>query len=226
MPSASAWRQIMRKSIEVEVRGLMTPRERIWAAVLSFGRVPATGKPFTQGQAQDRCNPMVPISAVDDYFEDLERGGYIARVSAGKPIKGMPAHVTSGIEYRLVKEQYEAPRLAAGRTVTMGIGVLAMWRAMKVLQKGFDHHEIARAASQEGLVVKTSAAKAYVNALARAGYFQVLRAGKPGTATRYRLAKNTGPHAPAITRRKCVFDRNIGSFVELETAQEVCDGLD
>lgn len=214
----------MRKPIEAEVRGLQTPRERIWAAIRSMRAF--SNAPFTQCQVQDACHPMVLLSAVDDYFEDLERAGFIQRAGKGKPIKGMPRHVTTGIEYRLVKDQFEAPRLSGGKPVTQGMGTLAMWRAMKVMQKGFDHNEVAKAASQDGFVVKAGTAKTYVLALARAGYFQQLKPARPGTPARYRLVNNTGPHAPAITRRKCIFDRNTGTFAELETAQEVCDALE
>jgi hypothetical protein len=38
--------------------------------------------------------------------------------------------------------------------------------------------------------------------------------------------RNTGPHAPAITRRKVVLDRNTGTVSELQTAQEVADELE
>lgn len=214
----------MRKPIEREMRSLQTPRDRVWAAIRALRAI--SNKPFTQVTVQDHCNPMVLLSAVDDYFEDLERAGFIARVAPGKPIKGMPRHVTTGIEYRLVKDQFEAPRVSNGAAVTMGMGVLAMWRAMKVMQKGFDHNDVAQAASQDGFIVKGATAKTYVNALARAGYFQELKPARPGTPARYRLARNTGPHAPAITRRKCVFDRNTGTFAELESVQEVCDGLE
>jgi hypothetical protein len=99
-----------------------------------------------------------------------------------------------------------------------------MWRAMKVLQKRLRLHEVAQAASQDGFVVKPT--RRATSPRSRAPATSTLREAKPGTPARYRLAKNTGPHAPAITRRKCVFDRNTGAFAELQTAQEVCDGID
>lgn len=209
-----------RKPIETEVRGLQTPRERIWASIT------ALEKGFTLNQVQDGCSPMVLHGCARDYMRDLEVAGFIKKVASGKPVGGRGPCITDGYKFDLVKPQFEAPRIANGKAVTMGMGVLAMWRAMKVLQKGFDHNDVARAASQDGFVVKVAAAKSYVNALARAGYFQQLRPAKPGTPARYKLVRNTGAHAPAITRRKCVFDRNTGTFAELETAQEVCDGIE
>lgn len=206
----------MRRPIEQEIRGLQTPRERIWAAIRGLK------KGFTHMSVQDACNPLVPLTCVEDYFKDLEKARYIKRTAAGRVTRGSQRVAD---EYELVKDQFEAPRLSDGKPVTQGLGVLAMWRAIKVLQKGFDYQDVAKAASQGSFQVKPQAAKTYVNLLARAGYFRVLQAAKPGTPARYALVRNTGPHAPAITRRKCVFDRNTGEFAELETAQEVCDAL-
>jgi hypothetical protein len=210
----------MRRPIDAEVRGLQTPRERVWSAIRRLKNG------FTTLSVQDACEPMVLISCVEDYFKELEPAGFIRRVSKGKQVPGRSACVTTAHEYELVRNQFEAPRLSNGKAVTAGSGVLAMWRAMKVLNKGFDYTDIARAASLEQFVVKPSTAHMYVNALARAGYLQTLRAAKPGTPARFRLQKNTGPHAPAITRLKCVFDRNTGEFAQLQTAQEVCDGIE
>lgn len=206
----------MRRPIEQEVKGLQTPRERVWSAIRSLK------KGFTAMTVQDHCNPMVLLSCVDDYLEDLALAGVIRCVRKGVRVPGRQQPDV----YDLVKDQFDAPRLKNGKPVTQGLGVLAMWRAIKVLQKGFDYHEVARAASTDGFEVKPQTAKSYVAVLARAGYFRVIRPAKPGTPARYALARNTGPHAPAITRRKCVFDRNTGEFAELETAQEVCDALD
>jgi hypothetical protein len=211
----------MRKPIEHEVRGLRTPRERVWAAIR------ALKKGFTTLTVQDACKPMVLLTCVEDYFDELEAAGYIKRVGPGDRVAGRAPCIIDGRKFDLVKNQFDAPRLnKGGKAVTQGTGVLAMWRAMKVMQRGFDHNDVAKAASQDGFVVKVATAKTYLLALARAGYFQQLKPAKPGTPARYRLLKNTGPHAPAITRRKCVFDRNTGTFAELETPQEVCDGIE
>ena len=63
-------------------------------------------------------------------------------------------------------------------------------------------------------------------ALAQAGYLQPVEPPKPGRATIWRLVRNTGPHAPAVSRRPIVFDRNTGQVFNLETAQEVADGVE
>lgn len=208
-----------RNPIEREFRGLQTPRERVWAAVL------ASPKVFTQTGVQDLCSPMVRLEVVTDYLQALENGGFVLRVGGGTPT-GRGAGRTE-VEYTLLERRpLEAPRLSqAGNPVTQGLATTAMWRAMKVL-KVFDWHQLASAASLGECVVSPQSAKSYTKALVRSGYLQAVRPSKPGTAALLRLVRNTGPHAPAITRAKTVFDRNTGEFAVIESAQEVCDGID
>lgn len=209
-----------RKGIELEYRGLRTPRERVWQAVLA-----SCSGSFTQMSLQDRCDPMVQLEVVTDYLQSLERGGYIKRVGGGLPMRR--GNGRTEIEFELLdRRPMEAPRLnQAGEPVTQGLATTAMWRAMKVL-KVFDWHELARAATLDDCVVHPMSAKSYTKALLRAGYLQQVRQGKPGTAALVRLVKNTGPHAPAVTRVKSVFDRNTGEFASVQSAQEVCDGIE
>jgi hypothetical protein len=209
----------MRKPIDAELRGLQTPRERVWDALRSFGKAS-----FSKNEVQDRCSPMVLWTVVDDYLVVLEKAGYLERVSGTgvKPgVKGEP------IRYKCVQAKCTgvAPRLnKQGEPVVQGLANEAMWRAMKVL-RAFDHNDIAKAATVGDLRVSPATAKSYVLHLARAGYLSEVRKSKPGTPAKHQLVKNTGPNAPAITRRKVVFDRNVGEFVGLDTAQEVCDAL-
>ena len=207
-----------RKSIALERVGLQMPHERVWAAVRKLGRLGA----FTMLQLQDATLPLVHWETVDAYSQDLRRAGYIeltAPVARGKARFG-------AAQYRLVKDAIDAPRFSRdGSPATQGTATLAMWRAMKAL-KDFDYHDIQRAATLPDVCeVSALSAKKYVLQLARAGYFRTVRAAKPGTAARYRMLRDTGAHAPAITRRKCVFDRNLGAFTWQQNEQEVCDGL-
>lgn len=208
-----------RKPIELEVRGMKTPRERVWDAVMNQPK----DAPFSKTSLQDCCSPMVRWTVLDDYLPALELAGYLKRVG-GTPRK--PGVKGEAIQWVRVKSCAEAPRIdKQGRPVTQGLATLSMWRAMRVL-KSFNYKAVAQAATLDTVVVGLESAKCYVNALARAGYLQTLQPAKPGIPAVFRLLRNTGPHAPAITRRKCVFDRNTGAFAELETAQEVCDGLE
>jgi hypothetical protein len=211
-----------RKPINVELRGLKTPRERVWNAILGVSTAPHDGT-FDKSKVQDYCEPMVSWTLVDDYFDDLEKAGYLKRIPGSGLRKGV---LQQPVQFTLAKRQGDAPRVSVkGEKVTQGSGTEAMWRAMKVLPS-FDYTDIARAATLGTLVVKPQTAKSYVVHLARAGYLVTLRPAKPGTPARHRLDKNTGMHAPAITRMKVVFDRNTGTFAHLQTIQEVCDGLE
>jgi hypothetical protein len=213
-----------RKPINLELMGLKTPRERVWNAMLHLSRPPHDGV-FDKTKVQDFCNPMVSWTLVDDYFDALEKVGQIVRVAGNGAVPGM---MSKPIQFRLAKPKNpgEAPRVCrAGTKVSQGSGTEAMWRAMKVLP-AFDYHDIAKAATLGTLVVKPETAKSYVIHLARAGYLATVRPSKPGIPARHRLVNNTGMHAPCITRLKVVFDRNTGTFANLQTAQEVCDGLE
>lgn len=206
-----------RSPIEHEIVGLQTPRERVWRAIRKL-------RAFTLMQVQDATSPLVPMPVVQTYVHQLVRAGYLDTTQKAKTKSETGRY--SEQTYRLVRDAFDAPRVGAGgEAVTQGMANLAMWRAMKAL-RNFDWHDIQRAASTAAFEVTPNTASSYVRALARAGYFRELVKAKPGRAGRYRLARDTGANAPAITRRKTVFDRNTGEFAWQESAQEVCDGLD
>lgn len=207
-----------RKPIEVETRGLMTPRERVWNAVRKLR------KGFTVGSVQDACAPMVEFGICRDYLRDLETSGFIVRSKDSVPVLGKGIKRTAP-EFDLVKDQYDAPRLRRGKVVTLGVGMQAMWAAMKV-HKRFTSEQLARAASFEGMEVKLKTSMNYIGALVTSGHLKVITQPGRDRAGVYALVKNTGPHAPAITSMKCVFDRNTAELTPLQTAQEVCDGND
>lgn len=205
-----------RKPIQHELVGMLTPRERVWQAIRKL-------REFSLLELQDAIHPVVAFGTCESYLQWLGKAGFIE--SSGEQVRSAKSKWQE-LRYRLKKDAFEAPRVTrAGGLVTQGIATLAMWRAMKALGE-FDHVDIQRASSVGECQVKSETAKAYVNALARAGYFRTIRASKPGTPSRYRLIRDTGAHPPAITRRKSVFDRNIGKFTWEQSAQEVCDGLE
>jgi hypothetical protein len=207
-----------RKPIEIETRGLLTPRERVWNAVRKLR------KGFTVWSVQDHCEPMVEFGICRDYLRDLEASAFIARGKDSVPVQGKGIKRTAP-EFNLVKDQFDAPRLRRGKVVTSGAGMQAMWTAMKV-HKRFTSDQLARAASFEGMEVKLKTAMNYIGALTRSGHLRVITQpakDKPGV---YALVKNTGAHAPAITALKCVFDRNTGELLPMQTVQEVCDGIE
>jgi len=197
-----------RRPIQLERTGLRTPRERMWAAMLQLGRFKAT-------QVEDAAHPATR-DAVKSYLDSLVNAGFV---------RFEPAPRFQAATFEVIKRQALAPAVdRRGKKVQPPLGVLAMWRAMKV-RKVFDADEIAADASQGGVSCTRATAKSYISALARAGYLRVDVKSQPGRQARMRLVKDTGPLAPAITRAKVVFDRNTGELMLAETAQEVGDEL-
>jgi len=158
---------------------------------------------------------------ISTYVQSLKNGGILEMV--GHDTRGMNSqgvtkrkHMNRPGIFRLVKNVgSEAPRLQRdGTVVTQGSGTRNMWRVMKVLPS-FDYRELANEASVDDVVVKLSAAKDYIHYLHKAGYLQLVRASKPGTAAQYRMIRSrfTGPKPPQIQRVKHVFDPNVGKVV-------------
>lgn len=197
---------------------LKTPRERVWQAILEC-KLPH----FNSRDIQELCTPTVKIDTVREYMAALALAGYIEQHNSRAAATTVPR---PPVQWVVVKRVAEAPRLTrSGETVTQGIATLAMWRCMRVL-KTFNATQLAQAASVDKCQVSENTAKTYISHLAAAGYLATVTPSRPGVQAIHRLVRNTGPHAPAITRRKVVFDRNTGAFAELQTAQEVTDGLE
>lgn len=204
-----------RKPIQHELVGMLTPRQRLWQTMRRL-------RSFTTMELQDKTTPVVNLWTCKTYVMLLEKAGYLASTAAS----GDGSSRFQEFTYRLIKDSFDAPRVTdEGGKVDQGIATLAMWRAMKVLRQ-FDYRDIQKAASVGTCQVTLQSAKAYVNALGRAGYFRTMRPAQAKQPAQYRLIRDTGAQPPAITRRKVVFDRNTGEFAQLETAQEVCDALE
>lgn len=206
-----------RESLEKAFKGsLQMPRERVWTAIKSL-----TTPEFDRVLVQDKCSPLVRFGSVSAYMTALERAGYIERANARARLK-------DAVTYRLTPagaQATEAPRVNDdGKPITLGLGRECMWRAMKVLGI-FDCRTLAKAASLGDLQITVNAADAYIKGLNAAGYLLRVSERTRSAPATWRLIRNTGPHAPSIVVRKGVFDRNNGTFVPVQTAQEVCDGI-
>lgn len=204
-----------RRPIQVEFRGLRTPRERMWAAMRKLGT-------FTPTQIEDQAHPIT-LDSVLDYVTALTKAGFVRQVKAQS--REDAARFTH-TQYVVVRAVAVAPRVdAEGRESRAPLGVIAMWRAMKV-RRTFDAAQLAADATQGAITCTLGTAKSYLQQLKRAGYLAVERESVPGRLARYRLIRDTGPLPPAVTRAKVVFDRNTGELMPVQTAQEVADGLD
>lgn len=200
----------MRKPIAIELKGLQTPRERLWDAILILNK-------FTGAQLQDTALPLVPWRNVNAHLSAWALSGHLKRTKPTAQVAGKMQAWT----YELIKPQGVAPRVnREGKPVTSGCGNDAMWRAMKILP-AFTPTLLAQAASLGKLMVTQAAAERYCSRLHKAGY---LSSGKGKDKVQvYKLINNTGMHAPMVTAMKALFDRNTGALVPLQSAQEVCD---
>jgi hypothetical protein len=207
---------------------LMTPRERMWQAMKQLNRK----GDWTISQVTDLAHP-VELSSVKTYVDSLVTAGLVERKAEqqGQGAKKVGLAKGTGnsfeaIPHRMLVSWHEAPRLTReGRVVTQGLGNLAMWRCARI-RKVFTPSQLATEASVGEIQVKLSTAKQYCLALEKSGYFKLLKKGHGGgVESQYQLIRDTGPIAPAITRAKVVFDRNIGELQPLQTAQELCDEL-
>ncbi len=207
---------------EIELAGLLTPRERVWATIRRFSkRKPAD---FTALEIQEACLPLVNFTTVRNLLDQFAQAGALAK-QAGEIMPGKGNRRTTPT-YQLAQDALEPPASGRGNKAAhaKGVGRLAMWRAMKVL-KTFSAAELAQAASAGTVRVAESSAAAYVNALVTAGLVCSI-APVGATRKRYRLVSWTGARAPLFTAAKCVVDRNTGAVTLLATAQEMVDEQD
>jgi hypothetical protein len=194
---------------------LMTPRERMWSAMLKLSNK-AGG--FTPSEIEDLASPIT-IYSVLDYLEALAKAQLAEKLS-DQVIKPGRAGVTS-TRWRVLVKWPTAPRLnKSGHVVTQGLGVLAMWRAARI-RKTFTPNELCMDANATTQLVSLATARQYCIALERSGHFAYVTKGKGGKPSTFRIVRDTGPHAPAITRAKVVFDRNAATLHPIQTAEEL-----
>lgn len=141
--------------------------------------------------------------AVTDYVRRLVSGGHLTADRSGGRF--------SRVVFELVRDVgHDAPKLQRdGSPSHIGRSREQMWRAMKMLPS-FSFVDLAVNASTEDAPVSAEDAKHYVKHLLRAKYLTVLQPATTHSKAIYRLARNTGPKPPMVTRAKVVFDPNLG----------------
>jgi len=139
-----------------------------------------------------------------DYLIGLIAAGYVDQLDDA--FLGCPT-------FRLIQDGgYHAPRLRKdGSPVTQGVGVINMWRSMRIM-KVFTAPEIAQISSTAGVSVTEATAQSYIGMLFATGYLVVIEKANPGVGRKasYRLVRNSGPKPPMIQRVKRVYDPNTG----------------
>lgn len=199
-----------------ELAGGKSPRQRVWETIRAWA---GTGSGTFTATDLARAS-KIEIEPVREYLKCLVAGGWVGIVMQGRiGVKSV---------YRLEKDNgIEAPRVRRdGSEVIQGSGNEAMWGAISVLGE-YDAQTIADLSG-----ARLSTAKFYCMFLERAGYLQVIRAGKGkgngGTPTLWRTVKSriSGPRAPMITSLKAVYDPNLHQVMWAEGADEAAEGMD
>lgn len=201
-----------RRPAHLEMSGGKTPRQRAWEVM----------RAFPDGFDQERIarQGKVSESIVRDYARALLNGGYI-EILAEERINALCVKRT----YRLVRDNgVEAPRLTKdGVEIMHGCVNEAMWGTLRRMFKAesVDYRQLAAFAGTDRTPISVGTAKAYVLALAAAGYLECVQPAVTGSrpiAARYRLipAMESGHRAPMIQRTKSVFDPNWNKVVWIE----------
>jgi len=172
-----------------------------WRIILTLDAEGPWTVPMVDGETNTRR------SCVGKYVRRLVKAGYARVVSAAVEHNRPQAK-----QYRLLKTQKQAPRIRPDGSIIQSSQQECMWRAMRSLRSGFTVRELAFAASMPGQEVKESAARRYVEWLARAGYLVLVRprAGRLDlNVWRLKPAMNTGPLSPTLLRVDGIYDRNL-----------------
>lgn len=205
-----------RKPAILEMTGGKSQRQRVWEAIRSAAGL--DNGTFTVDKLSRFSKVEVP--PIRDYLKGLVAAGFVRTVGdVSRCVKNV---------YELMRDNgVEAPRVRRdGSPVTQGRGNEALWAAMTVLDS-FDYALLAEIAE-----VKATTASSYCKALGKAGYLQVISAGKGkgkgGIATVWTVnpAHRLKPRAPMITRLHAIYDPNIHAIVWAEGADEAADAVE
>lgn len=203
-----------RKPVHLQPAGSLTPRDRIWTEIRKQ-------RQFTFKSIEDKTR--ISEETTRTYIDCLLAAGIVeiaqehvlGRLKGG----GYVPHT-----FRLVKDGgISTPRFRAnGEPVTQGNAQQHLWQAMRVIGE-FDWRSLLLSAATEELPIPPATVKAYLKALVRAEYVQIVRPGAARIPARYRLRRNTGPKAPMVQAIKQVWDPNLGKIVWAPKPEEVAD---
>jgi hypothetical protein len=184
-----------RRPVTVEAQQGGSPRQRLWAAIRKACH-------FGTDEILARAN-VLPRTG-KPYLEALKAGGWLV--------------IDENRRWILVRDSgAEPPRVGPdGRPVTQGLGREQLWRTIRMLRTDFDYRDLAIAASTDDVAVSEADARYYVKHLALAGLLLCVQPDNRKHPARYRLARNTGPLAPKITRARVVWDPNTGKLALAE----------
>ncbi|THF60941.1 hypothetical protein [Pseudothauera rhizosphaerae] len=200
-----------------ELRGGLSPRQRIWAAIRDRGgrELWCIDDIVDTTRINRELGGTVDAATTRTYVVCLQRAGIVQLAEIEPGPRGRK-------RYRLARDEgIEAPRVRKdGSRVTQGLAQEQMWRTLRMLGNGDTNaRELAAHASSSTATVALRAAEDYLQTLATAGYLECTQrghgTGRGGVPARYRLRpdRNTGPKPPMVCRTRVVFDPNLLAVV-------------
>lgn len=206
-----------RKAVSASMVDGKLPRERIWDVIRSMRRFAISDLAF---------HAEVPESLAQSYTHALQRAGYLEPDPYLGIVRDGNGQFTTGVLLLVRDTGVRAPKVnKRGEPVQQGRAQAAMWQVCRVLTSSFSWRDVWELASSEDVPIAAGAAKSYLLALAKAGYFMEERAAAPGRPAKWclRPEMNTGPKPPMIQRTSSIFDANTGRQVWTQTTADPLD---
>lgn len=200
-----------RKQARLVPSGVLTTREKLWAAMRALRRFDVSELARVAGVDRMAYCPR-------DYISGLVRAGILA---VERPAKKPGECAIYALERDL---GVEAPRVRRDGTMPVETAQSRMWRVFKVLRI-CSVRDLVVHASLPGAPVSAGAAADYCQWLARGGYLAPLPRQK-GDVARYRFVCDTGAKAPQILAVKQLLDANTGKIMAGQGVQEALDASD
>jgi hypothetical protein len=194
----------------------MTPRDRVWSAIRSFG----THNHFSAAEIIVLTRRMV--DGEPEYLDSKTVFPYLNGLKNAKPpfIEHGPAQrpfhrpIRECQLFYLVRDVgVQAPHVREnGQPATENIAQQQMWNAMRIYKGTFDWRDIVQTCPANP---PEKTVKNYLLMLGRAGYLAEVKKGAGGRPSIFKFvqARDTGPRPPMITAKKEVMDANTGQIV-------------
>lgn len=206
----------MRRPARLERAGALTPRDRIWSAIRSFGLHEefsiAEIMVLTAHQVDGRTE-WVQAATVLPYIEGLANAKPPYVYQTGIAQRPAMRPVRECRRFRLLRDVgAHAPNVRRdGKPALEAAGQLQMWNAARKHKGPFDWRAIALCCP--GTPMGT--VKCYLKFLSRAGYLRTVNEGRGGKPSVFEFirARDTGPRAPLVSADKSVMDGNTGDIV-------------
>lgn len=178
------------------------PPQGVWARMVARPR-------FTLDDLADETTAITTLQA---WVASWERDGHLERVDTRR---------NGRIVYTCRTRAAKAPPISDKPTKVREVRQTAagnMWTTARHLAS-FDAIDLAAHATTPDVMVHLAEAKLFAQMLFRGGYVRVVRKAGGGRLARYRLVRNTGPHAPVERRIRAIYDPNRSEYAHIPEAR-------